>query len=336
MTARRAARRPRDERGATIVVVALSMTALIAFAGLVLDGGRNFAIRRQAQNAADAAALAGAQALYAAQAAGASVSVADVVTAKLASNTANLDPACEFVQADGSKYSPSAPCSAAIPATAAGVVVQAGRQEATTFAKAVGYRTILSRATATAFVQPLAAVKSPFIVCGNPAIGGRNILNLDGSVNSTAATAMGAFDLEGPQVPDCNDPSSKFKGKADPSYTGSVSVGTYEPADQGNGYNGVIATQVAGLTPCPADITALRTSCGMVIPIADGPGGTASRPTLRIAAFAIFNVTPGDGGGNPRYRATFVRPTTTAVDDAGLAGQLCSYGSQVCVIRLGS
>ena len=48
------------QRGQALIVVALVMVVLIGMAGLVIDGGRAFLDRRNAQNAADAAALAGA------------------------------------------------------------------------------------------------------------------------------------------------------------------------------------------------------------------------------------------------------------------------------------
>lgn len=47
------------ERGQAVVVVAIALVALLAMTGLAIDGGRLFALRRTAQNAADAAALAG-------------------------------------------------------------------------------------------------------------------------------------------------------------------------------------------------------------------------------------------------------------------------------------
>ena len=52
-----------DERGQAMVLVALFLPALLAVSGLVADGGWLFAQRRDLQNAADAAAVAGAMAL---------------------------------------------------------------------------------------------------------------------------------------------------------------------------------------------------------------------------------------------------------------------------------
>lgn len=53
----------RDERGAVTAFVACFTVALIAVFGLVVDGGLILASRRQAFNAADAAARVGAQAV---------------------------------------------------------------------------------------------------------------------------------------------------------------------------------------------------------------------------------------------------------------------------------
>jgi uncharacterized membrane protein len=50
----------RDERGQVMIMVAIFMAGLVAVVGLVTDGGLMFAQRRDLQNAADAAALAGA------------------------------------------------------------------------------------------------------------------------------------------------------------------------------------------------------------------------------------------------------------------------------------
>lgn len=49
------------ERGSTLVLLGVCLTGLMALSGLAIDGGRMFADRRQVQNSADAAALAGAQ-----------------------------------------------------------------------------------------------------------------------------------------------------------------------------------------------------------------------------------------------------------------------------------
>lgn len=61
MTDRHGSRR--SERGQVVVLFALSIVAFLAVLALILDGGRVYSERRRAQNAADAAALAGARVL---------------------------------------------------------------------------------------------------------------------------------------------------------------------------------------------------------------------------------------------------------------------------------
>jgi hypothetical protein len=153
-------------------------------------------------------------------------------------------------------------------------------------------------------------------------------LDSTGQVNVSNALALGVFDLEG-KVPDCGAPSAKFTGKADPGVT-FVTAGSYESVQQGNGYSSSLANQVAGQKPCPDG--GPYDDCYMIIPIADGPGGTANNPLLHITDFGVFHVTSGQGG-NPRYSAQFVAPVTMA-DGGGLAGQRCAVGSRVCVAQL--
>ncbi len=56
-------RRRREQDGQVIILVALALIALIAIAGLAIDGGRLFTLRRQVQNASDASAMAAARIL---------------------------------------------------------------------------------------------------------------------------------------------------------------------------------------------------------------------------------------------------------------------------------
>lgn len=55
----------KDESGQNLMIFAVLMIVLVALAGLVIDGGFSLTKRREAQNAADAGALAGANALCA-------------------------------------------------------------------------------------------------------------------------------------------------------------------------------------------------------------------------------------------------------------------------------
>lgn len=60
---RSVARSVRDERGQAVVMVALSLVAVIALAGLAIDVGRYFVVRAQLAKAVDGGALAGARVL---------------------------------------------------------------------------------------------------------------------------------------------------------------------------------------------------------------------------------------------------------------------------------
>src|SRR3954466_15658335 len=53
----------RNQQGAALIHMAIAMVALMAFSALVIDYGIFWVARRQAQNSADAGALAGAMAL---------------------------------------------------------------------------------------------------------------------------------------------------------------------------------------------------------------------------------------------------------------------------------
>jgi hypothetical protein len=64
MTIRRLLRRLANRRGAAIIFVAFALFMLIAMAGLAIDVGYIYTVRNELQNAADSAALAGAQVLY--------------------------------------------------------------------------------------------------------------------------------------------------------------------------------------------------------------------------------------------------------------------------------
>ncbi|MGB6836984.1 MAG: pilus assembly protein TadG-related protein [Dehalococcoidia bacterium] len=66
----------RQERGQVVIIMAVTATALVGLIGLVVDGGHFYAQRRQAQNAADAAALAGAFRLYEGESAAVATSAA--------------------------------------------------------------------------------------------------------------------------------------------------------------------------------------------------------------------------------------------------------------------
>jgi Flp pilus assembly protein TadG len=92
----------RNERGQAMVLVVFAIIAMIAMAGLALDGGRLHTQRRQAQNAADAAAVAGARELLQIRvdACGGSLPSADAIDDAVAQAILNFTTQNEIV-ADG-------------------------------------------------------------------------------------------------------------------------------------------------------------------------------------------------------------------------------------------
>src|SRR5262245_1250008 len=145
-----------DERGAVMVHVAIAMLALIAFSALAIDYGALLASRRQAQNAADAAALAGALSLAfddpddvpRAKAAAAAAGSANLILGAAPS----IDPAT-----DVQLITPCPPGAPGLPDTCirADVYRSAGRSNAlpTFFAQIFGITSQNVRATATAQVE---------------------------------------------------------------------------------------------------------------------------------------------------------------------------------------
>jgi len=133
-----------DKRGATLIWVSLAMVALISMMALAIDGGYAYAQRRQMQNAADAAAIAGARM----RALGGSDAQVDSVINQYA--TANGADAVSWTYLNGQNT----------------VQVTASRTFPTFFAGIVGLQQMTASALAEASIQPLAGAGNllPMIV----------------------------------------------------------------------------------------------------------------------------------------------------------------------------
>jgi len=170
-----------DERGITLIMVALSLVALCAVGGLALDGGAAYANRRQSQNAADASSLAGTIVLD-------DIRTGDqpdeskilaAVTASLNANEADTSNfTCEIVEYDasGTGYGSPYACPTVDLAPgvfdvddAAGVQVHANKTHVTSLMKVVGIDSVTSKANATATIQAARGLErgaAPFMLCG--------------------------------------------------------------------------------------------------------------------------------------------------------------------------
>ena len=119
------AREADGERGQVLVLVALLLVGLVAVAGLMTDGGIVFTQRRDLQNSADAAALAGAMQIDedAYRASGGTNVVLD--------QGAAYQAAVKYLAGEGdSNYS--------VRASTTGVDVQVSRRAATAFLRVIG------------------------------------------------------------------------------------------------------------------------------------------------------------------------------------------------------
>ena len=203
---------PSRQRGQTLVILALAFTALLGIVGVAVDLGAAVAQRRQAQNGAISAALAGVQTLgrhyefLTIGPGGAGLSLVDVtdamilqaITAAAAASilpfphpaTAPSWPAgngdsllAYYLVSNGAGGLSQGPQVGAgtIPATAAGVRVVARLRHETLLAHVLGSccRAVDLGATARAELRPLgkADAGGPFIVCG----GGPNAASGDGA-----------------------------------------------------------------------------------------------------------------------------------------------------------
>lgn len=136
----------REESGQAIVVVAILMTGLVAVVGLATDGGLVFSQRRDLQNVADAAALAGAmqidEAVYRAS--------GEVMLDEAAARQA----AVQYLEAEGG-------LSYSVVVGPTRVQVTVSRQASTGFLRVVGINGVEISATASAQPRHGVAAAAP-------------------------------------------------------------------------------------------------------------------------------------------------------------------------------
>jgi hypothetical protein len=160
----------RDRRGAISVVTALTLVMLLGFVGLAIDTGRMLAIRTELQTAVDACALAGALELNGQ--ADATDRALSAATFLAAANRNNFQSATTALTSSQITFStvPGGPflTSGGLSGSAARYVRCAADLPgvATYFLSAIGIRTMPTKASAVAGVQPAQAVCSiPMALC---------------------------------------------------------------------------------------------------------------------------------------------------------------------------
>ncbi|MER3414583.1 MAG: hypothetical protein C4346_19755 [Chloroflexota bacterium] len=312
-----------SEAGATIVLLALSLVALMALAGLVVDGGAAYADRRQTQNAADAAALAGATALnkcwqppldgttdlVCADGTGVWRAVRD----KLVQNRANGAFDCTYVGQDGVLLPGTCDTynGKPVPVAATGVDVVARDTQPTTFMRVLGITQFSARAQAQARVQALVnGGQAPVMVCavadGDPRSGGKGIQQIspgeqipillpDDTINPRALhdnPQAPIYWIKGVEVKDTCKMGNQWKGVVNQGH-GSHNDGRTYPlpgiweGDTGN-QSGPTRTKVVGA--CNDEGTV---GCKIQVPLCYWKSGIPQR-SLYCARMGVFEIARRD------------------------------------------
>jgi len=306
-------RRPqRDERGMTLVFLAISMVALMAFAGLAIDGGRAFAGRRQVQNGADAAAIAGTNTLNAYLVNSSTTPASQIwttVQSVATSNGINVT-SCILVDSSGAPADSSAACSTytgntlpASAATAAGVEVIGSQTITSAFMQFVGVKKVTPSGTAIATVQAatITSGAAPWLICavddvrdgGTPQVttGGLPIpiLLVNDTVNPLSIGQN--YPLKGVDVKKECGTNGSFKGLVDGfdnSPPTQYPVPGYWNATTGN-HSGPNRVSVAG--SCGGEVVGCDVLLPLCYPSSYGAGNNPNSFNFYCVALGAFQLT---------------------------------------------
>jgi hypothetical protein len=299
--------RPRHRRdhGQILIVFALALVAICGMVGLVLDGGDTFAQRRHQQNAADLAAMAGANAYM-----NEYVSTSNVAAATLSAETAALAAATRNGYTDAAG---GADVSVAVTLLSAGATVQVfvSAPHENTFSRIVGMSewTVSTDATALTGTIDTAVGAAPWtmsIAAFNP----------DGSPKYTKANPQDFGETNGDYP----------TGELDISWTdfnGSNNVNTAEVRAIINGSNVVTATfdfdQYLGQhnkgnhTALYGDVQQHLAGKRVPVPVVGPPDppatecvSPAGHPDGCFKGWAMFHVISASGGSQKDIRGYFL------------------------------
>jgi hypothetical protein len=317
--------------GQIIPLFALGLIGFTALVGVLLDGGTLYVQRRTAQNAVDAAALAGARALQQATSSPTTTVPFEICKYVLANNFGVTPTASAyFVDVNGAKVTGGdinlpASCSgsvsgAAILTGSAGVHVDVTFGPYNTYlAGIVGIRQLSASAGATAQVWNFAIDANyiaPWAVCGPTAptsTSGALASVIDTTTNTILASAIAAHTsviLQSAKMnagsagwlsspPSCPDNSgSSWKGKINPS--GLIVPPVNVPTTNGNG--SVSAQCAATGQPDPSG----PGQCYLFVPVTDAQNGSG---LAHVVTFACMDIYPG-GGGNDKWWGSLQALTT--------------------------
>jgi hypothetical protein len=274
-------RRLLDERGQSLVMAIIFMTALLGMAGLVLDVGSWFRTQRAAQSAADAAALAGAQ----------SLPQDPTEAATVASSTGDANGGGLPDDAQHITFSPSGDT----------IHVTVDRPTGSFFSQVLGVvsPTVHAQAAARSFIPGSAKYVAPIgVYIKHPMLEGSANCPCYGSENATSIT-LGKVSDGSDQIPgafvliDLDKNDNGTSGSSTVASWITNGFGDYLPLTDYYSDTGAKFTN----NSIQAALAA-RLDTDLLFPVYDSVSGTGSGAQYDVVAWAVFHLTyvpPGNG-----------------------------------------
>jgi hypothetical protein len=273
----------RSERGQAAVVTVVFLVVLLGMASLVLDVGSWFREQRATQAAADASALAAAQALP--DSPGEAGVLADQYLAKNGGGTANVAFSSDAVAFDT-------------------VSVKVERQAESVFARLFGIDSVTVNAKATAraggldaarWVAPIVVnIKHPDLNCSGPpskpvpCFGKPTQLDLHHLHNPGSGDAAGSFGLINLDLESGgNVGAGTLASWMESGFDQYMKIGSYDSAPSSNFNNGQFKSALT-----------LRLNDDLLFPIYKTISGSGSNAVYEVVGWVGFNVTKFDANGS--------------------------------------
>lgn len=307
-------RRRVGERGVTVVLFAIFITGLLAVAALTLGGSLGYTAVRNAQNAADAAALAATNTLREVQQ-GTTPPAEVLSTAVSVAEDNGAIPGsvvCDIVDAEyaltHAETDVIGPCNGAnaTHADAAGVRVRVDDERDVPFSAFVDKETIRADAVASATVQPVLEGRAPFMVCTAPTATGHPAPALvadasDPTGYSVNPAAIGLeYVLHGNAMKDggrqCGAGSRSWRGFVE--FGGTFPIPSPDPVDDSEWWrvktgnaNGHLDRVLTGDGACAGDVEFII-GCKIALPLCPASnGGNGVNLRLYCVKLGTFEIT---------------------------------------------
>ncbi|MGB9791661.1 MAG: pilus assembly protein TadG-related protein [Thermacetogeniaceae bacterium] len=301
-----------DKRGSVVVLVAAAMFVLLGFVAMVTDIGLLYLTRTRLANAADAAALAGAQELP--------------VDPQRAASVAE-----EYAESNGVRPEE---VGIGVAPDCRSVTVEARRAVDFIFARALGIVKGRVRAAATAAVYPLAGARGvvPFSIEEQELVFGRQYVLKEGAGCGSATLGddgrmygwFGALDLGGK-----GDGASEYRDNVINGCSSMVRVGDVIDVETGNMSGPTADGVLCRIARCQDGCTfeSFRRDCPrlVIVPVVRYLGVSGDKKKVEVRGFAAFFLEGVEGRGRDNnVVGRFVRTVYP-----GEAGDALDYGVEV-------